>query len=682
MAFRAVFALGAVLEKATVTHTEDGSLQATVKCRLGSYKVRFDFPSDDEPLFHYTTVFTPAEALFLPFSPHDVLLIPESGQVGDSEGVIHVSQAGCRSGHLMFTSSRPVNGSVFYFQNLTALSDYAQATGTSMGSTVGGSWPEMGFRLPAALTQPLPAGKAVTVSDAYIICSEAVIKTEVDAAKAYLDHLASVYVQLPKPDTTYRDWPTIATLGLEDLRYNKGCWTQAEGKSYLNAYVCDYDTPPEVMVQLVVLVPLTEYFDWQGGPDPLLDDLHAGLEAFYDEKIGTVCRWLPSLGHRLDASEEQKQAYVMDAWYLHHPLMNLSRLAQRGDAKARQLFMDSLPYAMKVARHFDYEWPVFYKMDTLEVIKAETATGKGGEKDVPGAYAHLMLQARDVTGDEAYLKEAMRAVKKLEGVGFDTFYQANNTAFSAATLLRMYKETKDETYMDLAYVGLACLFRNMQLWDGRYGYGKHYSRFFAIYPLSEAPYIAPYEELEVYATLTYFLQNARDIELRPSVTLLIAEFVRYFVFRMPYYYPANLPADAISDDVKTGEIDRTLWIPLEDLRDGWDKSGQVGQEVYGAAGAGFGILPRQYFKCGDSGLVLYADYPVFGFRTRQNASTFALGGDPRLTCRFRILGVTSKTQAQLLSRPKGNEQKPVATGKGWKEYLVSGGGKWKVVWKK
>jgi hypothetical protein len=83
----------------------------------------------------------------------------------------------------------------------------------------------------------------------------------------------------------------------------------------------------------------------------------------------------------------------MDSWYLHHPLLNLSRLALKGDEVAKKLFLDSLDFSIKVAHHFDYEWPVFYRIDTLEVLKAETQPGKGGEKDVPGLYAHIMLQA-------------------------------------------------------------------------------------------------------------------------------------------------------------------------------------------------------------------------------------------------------------------------------------------------
>jgi hypothetical protein len=682
--FRAVFALGAVFETTKLSGEDDGQVKIEIQCRLGKYDVRLQLPESESAVFRYTTIFTPQEDLFIPFSPHDVVPLPESGKVGEASGEVHVTQQGTRSGHLYFSLSKPATGSVFYFQNLTALSEYCDATKTSAGGSVGGTWPEMGLRLPAAIEQPLPGGKTVTLSDAFVLLTEEVPKDIAQVAIKYLDYLAEIYLLLPRPATKYNNWPEIASKGLEDLRNNKGCWTQAEGKSFLNAYVCDYDTPPEIMVQLAVLIPVTEYFEWKGGTDKLIDDIKEGLPSFFDEKLKTIRRWLPSQAKRLDNSEEQKTEGVMDAWYLHHPLMNLSRLALRKDKTAEKLLLDSLGFTMNVAKHFKYEWPVFYKMETLEVLKAEIAPGKGGEKDVPGAYAHLMLQAWDVTGDSKYFDEAVEAVKKLEGVGFEIFYQANNTAFAAATLLRLYKETKDEKYMELSYTCLACLFRNMQLWEGNYGYSKNYSRFFSIYPLSDAPYIAPYEELEVYAALFYYLKQSADIDLRPSVKLLIAEFIRYFVYRMPFYYPTVLPEEVLSEEVKTGEIDRNLWIPLEDLRDGWEKSGQVGQEVYGAAGAGFGILPRQYFKFGDETTLLFSDYPVHKFRTAKDGSaTFEVKGDARLECKIRLIGEKLRAkQVTLLDRGNKNNLEFSDSDKGWVEFTVRGNSRLKMTWER
>ena len=82
----------------------------------------------------------------------------------------------------------------------------------------------------------------------------------------------------------------------------------------------------------------------------------------------------------------------MDSWYLYHSLLNLSRLALHEDGIAKKLFLDSLDYAVQVARKFKYQFPVFYDLDTMEVIKAESKEGHGGENDVAGQYAHLMMQ--------------------------------------------------------------------------------------------------------------------------------------------------------------------------------------------------------------------------------------------------------------------------------------------------
>ncbi|NNU33161.1 hypothetical protein HK413_01380 [Mucilaginibacter sp. S1162] len=74
-------------------------------------------------------------------------------------------------------------------------------------------------------------------------------------------------------------------------------------------------------------------------------------------------------------------------------MVNLARMALEGNETCKQLFMDSLEYMIKVAHHFKYKWPVFYDMKTLEILKGEKQPGKGGEGDVAGLYAFVMLHA-------------------------------------------------------------------------------------------------------------------------------------------------------------------------------------------------------------------------------------------------------------------------------------------------
>ncbi|HTI61706.1 hypothetical protein [Mucilaginibacter sp.] len=684
IAFRLAYSPG---DKLNITHRSESNsgIRLRAGSLIGNYTIDIQLPTTAQPVLRYTTTLIPSAPLLFPYWPRDIVPLGAAGSNLLAEGKVQVSQVGNRSGQLYFSLTRPKAGSVFYLQNLTALADYNQATETSAGNTVGGEWPEIGFALPPTLKQkPLEAGKNYVLSDAFVAFSDTVPADEPAMVKQYLDFLANIYLALPKPATSYKHWPEILQSGLTDLTESPGCWSQVYGNHYFNAYVCDYATPPEIMVQLAVLLPLLDYVEWSNAQLEVMKKIKEGLPAFFEEKYGTIMRWHPKVADKMKGEEEHKKPLVMDAWYLQHPLLNLSRLALKGDQLAKKLFLDSLEFAIKVAHHFKYEWPVFYKLDTLEVIKAETAPGKGGEKDVPGLYAHIMLQALELTGEKRYLAEAEKAAQKLQGLGFDLFYQANNTAFSAGALIRLYKITQKEIYRELSYLCLANIFKNVQLWDCNYGYGNNFPTFFALFPLKDAPYTAVYEEQEVFCAFHDCLLHARDLEIEPSARLLMAEYIRFLVERAVYYYPTMLPEKMLSEEVKTGEVDPKLWIALEDLHDGWEKSGQVGQEVYGAGNA-FGILPRHYMQVVKAGLMVYSDYPTYGFSPKKHRPvTFRLAGDGRLNCRLMIVKTGRSKLPDVVVTV--NDSKEPLNGKkvagGHLEFEVPGDSSIKVDWKK
>jgi hypothetical protein len=358
----------------------------------------------------------------------------------------------------------------------------------------------------------------------------------------------------------------------------------------------------------------------------------------------------------------------------------LGRLALRGDKQGTKLFLDSLDFTIRVARHFNYEWPVMYNMETLEVVKAETQPGKGGEKDVAGLYALVMLHAWELTKENKYLLEAKKAAKTLQGKGFDLFYQANNTAFSANAMLWLYKETKDKLYLDLAYLCIANIFKNFQLWECNYGYAKDYPTFFAMFPLNDAPYTAAYEEQEVFAALHNFLRYAEDENIIPSVSLLIAEFLRYILNRAAFYYPPNLPSAMLAEKTTKGQLDHKLWIAIEDIHDGWEKSGTVGQEVYGA-GVAFGIVPRHFYRVPKEGFMIYCDYPTSDFKHTNDNLSINLKGDARLSCRLMIVKKESDKLPEITIYQDETEIKGTLRKDGNIEFTVSGSSNIKMHWK-
>lgn len=657
----------------------ENGVELHLTATIGRYAVKIQFPEQGRNLIRYTTILRPAEDLLMPFWPRDIVVVHKKRSKGYPEGEVHINQEGTRSGLQYVVFDKPDSGALLYMQNLTALNNYCEATQTSLANTVKAHWPELGFALPPAKDKPLLAGHETTLSDAFLLFDENSPKTETALATQFLNMLGAVYLHLPKPATQYHAWPDILKMGLTDLQFSHGCWSHAGSEDYLNAYVCDYDTPPELMVQMAVLMPLHDYYKWSGEEMPAMKKIINGIGSFYDKKRKTMVRWLPAVADELDGKEEQLKPNVMDSWYLHHPLINLGRMALRGDKDCKKYFLDSLSFVIKVARHFKYNWPVFYNMDTLEVIKAETKDGMGGEKDVAGLYAYLMMYSWQITGDKKYLAEAEKAAKTLKGKGFALFYQANNTAFSANALLWLYLETNKQEYLDLSYICLANIFRNTQLWECNYGYAKSYPTFFSIFPLNDAPYTAAYEEQEVFLAMHTYLYYSAKKAILPSVQLLLTEFIRNIVHRAKYYYPPNLPKEMLSDEVKMGSVDPNLWIALEDIRDGWEKSGQVGQEVYGA-GVAFGIVPRHYHRVPGANFMIYTDYPVLSESHGKKSFTFKLPGNERLSCRLTILKNDKEKLPDIKLKAGSKSLKSERLKDGNLEFTVAGDQQVKITW--
>src|ERR1700744_1691253 len=147
------------LQFGKVARHDDG-ITFNLSASIGHYQVSLQFPDKEKPLLRYTTTFSANAPLLVPFWPRDMVITGPENSKKYPEGAILIKQEGTRSGLQYITLDKPKDGAVLYFQNLTALNDYAKATETSLGGVVGGSWPEMGFALPPTLKEkPIPAHK-------------------------------------------------------------------------------------------------------------------------------------------------------------------------------------------------------------------------------------------------------------------------------------------------------------------------------------------------------------------------------------------------------------------------------------------------------------------------------------------------------------------------------------------
>jgi hypothetical protein len=595
-----------------------------LSCGIGRFTVTLSWLEGAVPVLHCRTRLRVARDLRAEAWPHDLRAIGPGTAPSTPEGKVHVAQSGPTAGLVFFSVTGPSAATVLYFQDLGALSEYCDRVHADPVGSVTADWPELGMRLPRG-DAPLEEGAEVTVSSAYLAVSETLPVSDTDLSQAFLSAVAAVYPHVEKPPTSYFDWPTLAERTVDDLFSSAKCTRSVDGHRYLNAYVGSAEKPPESMVQLAVLVPLTEYEGWRGQPIRLREELRESIPSFMDERLKTVVRWLPSASFGPGCDSEEEDPDRMDSWYYLHTLINLARLAEFGDAGCRELLLSSSEHAIRVAHRFNYDWPVFYRPDTLEVVKAETAPGEGGEQDVPGLYAHLMLQCYELTKDGRYRDEAERSARALCGKGFKLAYQTNNTIMSAIALVKLWQSTNNRLYLDLSVTCIANVVARLWLWNGRYGHAQHYETFMGVSPLQDAEYVAAYEEHECLAAAVNYLKAADD-QAPPAAVMLLSEYCKYVLHRGRYYFTEALPEAAVCRSPREGEIDPGLSIPLEDLRTGWHQSGQVGQEVYGAAAALINCT-YAFVKLASLPFIVHAEYPVLRFDYKLTHG----GGEFRLT---------------------------------------------------
>jgi hypothetical protein len=618
----------------------DGSLLLRADSVLGEFEVRLQVPDPKVALLRCTVRLTPSENLLLPFLPRDLYPLDAQGNPAGTRGKVHAGQRGFNGGLLYLTLTEPAFGSLLYFQNLTSLNDYFQATGTKPDGVVGGQWPELGYQPPTspnakdALDRPLPAGKAVVVSDVFLNVSTQIPEDPRQTARLFVDLLAGIYGQLERPETQYHDWLQKAKETLRDLDESPKATISHYGNRYIHPYTAsEY---PDSMVQMTVLTPIREYARWKGNEGKTAEraaefsnELFRGMPRFYDKDLETVRRYLPNVGEDKDADE-------VDSWYLYHPLINLGRLAKEGDEKARELFLNSLDFSIRAAQHFKYQWPVQYNVRTLDVIKDRRKEGEPGQSDVGGLYAYLMIQAWELTEDKRYLDEAKNALLSTRDMGFEMAYQMNLTGWGVNACVRLWRITQEEFYRDQSLVYIANYLHNCILWESRIDNAEKYRVFFGATCLHDGPYMAIYECFESFAAFEEYLSLGQD-DVPDSARLLLTEFYKYTLTRAWYFYPKELPKEVLATEIRNGHIDRKLAFPLEDLYADGQPAGQVGQELYGA-GAAFTFVTRAYHRMDKMPFLLYCEYPLSEMEeTEERSLTLEVCGADGFDCKMRLI---------------------------------------------
>jgi hypothetical protein len=654
-------------------------LRIEVDSALGRHVVGLQVGGDGLDHLRTTVRFTPTVALKVPFLPRDLYPIDNAGDPLGTEGTIEAAQRGLNSGLVYFRVEQPAFGNVLYFQNLTALNDYYEATGTIPDGAVGGEWPELGYLPPVppkdgtAPTGELVGGREVVLSDAILVLREDAPPDERESARHFVQMLGVAYKMLDLPRTEYRDWVTRAGRTLRDLDAAPEATIRHYGHRYVHPYTAaEY---PDIMVQMSIVAAIHDWGKWCGEPHPLEEEFKAGLGRFYDTRLKTLRRYLPNVG-------DDKDAEAVDSWYLYHPMLNLGRLALDGDETARRLLLKSIDFGIKAAHHFKYVWPVQYKITDFSVITDVAEADGRGQTDVGGVYAWVMLQAFELTGEKRFLDEARAAIDAAIGLRFEINYQANLTAWGAAACMRLWRITDQQVYLDQSYVYLGSFFHNCEIWESRIALARHYKNFLGATCLQDAPYMAIYECFDAFTAFEHYLDDSGP-DLEHAARMLIAEYCKYTLDRAWYYYPDALPPEAISPKQRdaNGHVDRKLSFPLEDLYPDGQLAGQVGQEVYGA-GAALVFATRAFHHVDRASFRLYCDHFVRAReRIGDGALTLTLDGGETCTAGLSIVRLPRrKLPALRVTTAGGDVLRPVAQTADRIDYRVPANGRLDLTW--
>jgi hypothetical protein len=631
----------------------------------------------DGQMLRMTSRMVPSEDLLVAFWPRDLYPLDAHDDPRPTRGWMEAAQRGLNAGICYFDFAQPDFGTVLYMQNLSALNGFFQDTKTKPDGVIGGQWPELGYLPPSAPTGPSPPqhplrkGHEVILSDALIVIRDDRAGDEFQTARTFVEMLAQIYPYLDKPEPAVRDWLWRAQQTLHDLKTAPEAVVQAYGHTYLHPYTAsEY---PDSMVQMTVLATLREYEMVYDFKDPFSDELAAGMRGFYDDRLGTLRRYLPNVG-------DDKDRDAVDSWYLYHPLMNLARLALNGEAWAKALFFDGLDFVIRAARHFNYVWPIIYNVETFDVVEQARGDNGLGQTDVGGIYAYVMLQAHQLSGDALYVEEARKALKTLENFRFELVYQTNLTAWGAVACLKMWRLDNDPRYLDQSLVFVAGFLHNCELWGSHIEFADLYANFFGVTCLHDGPYMAAYEAFECFMAFDEYLQIGGD-DLPYAPRLLLSEYWRYALDVLWSFYPDTLPREALADTVRNGHIDRSLSFPLEDIYGDGQKAGQVGQEIYGA-GAAFAVASRAFAECPGTPYRVFSEYPM---KTKCESGQLQIRvfGPPGSSLRIRLLPKDKAEHLTLvLAKEDGETLTPADETPDFTEFRVASDSTYRARWER
>lgn len=563
---------------------------------------------------------------------------------------IYADRAPMAAPHL-YAYSQALDSTLFYWVDLTALNPFMENAHFTPSATPRRMGQRLGHSFSRTDLAAQPPQTAVTLYDSYLYLEPGQPADEDAMFTRYLHNLGDIYDLMAVPNDPLPDWFAFyepagieTTGGIDDQTIaslaDEQNWVTLDGKRYLRAYVADTRQSAEAISQLDVYTGLARYESRFGVAPDYMTDLRAAVPDFFNPDFGPAGMFQNS--GPLSVTGPQGRG---DTWYELGHALKVAELAliYPDDAELRDLAIRSGDTWIDFAQTVNYLFPRFYSFDTWE--------GTEREPDAGGGYAYFMLLLYDLTGETRYVDEARNALQALTGFGFRLAYETHMTAITAAAAARLYQMEPDPAYLLLINRAMANLLRLSWLWECDYGWMKETPAvdnewswlpirnrtFFGLNPTQQSAVVTPKEQYEAYIYISEMLQRVHG-ELDPTVEKLAAEFVKHTLLTLPHSLPPLLPEGAATANPAAYETvshnDLSLFIPLEDMRDGWDINGAIGQEVYGA-GMAPAMAAVSLVQLTPT-IAVYSEYPII-----VADEGFTVTGSPGTFSQVALVGATS-----------------------------------------
>jgi hypothetical protein len=250
--------------------------------------------------------------------------------------------------------------------------------------------------------------------------------TEQKAVERWMPALLPLFEERLRWPGCATTWKEFAAATVGDLQEKGATRVEVNGHVGLRAYVKDssqiWQQPAdnfELMTVADVLWPSLLYLRLHPSPsyESECNEFLAALPLFYHEDTQSISN-----------DFVRKPNERADSWYpFENGLVKYPAIGSlAGSKQITSHFLEAFENAQKMARQYDYLFPIYYQVSTL------LAEGAGTNYAIGGLYAWAAILAHRLTGEAHYREEARRAIQVLYTVPSDRlFHEPQELAYGA-----------------------------------------------------------------------------------------------------------------------------------------------------------------------------------------------------------------------------------------------------------